>query len=513
MNDNKRIAINTIFLYLKFIITTLISFITSRLILQALGASDYGLYNVVGGIVILLNTLGNSMVATSYRYLAVEIGKGCKGNPNKVYNTVFVIHIILALFLIGIGETLGVLYVNSYLNITPSKIPDALFVLHLSLITTAFSVLTIPMSGLIIAREKFLFTSSIEVLCSILKIFFIYLICNFDGNRLRYYAIILAIIQFITPFAYQLYCIVYDSSIIKWKFNYNKQDYKDLFGFSWWILCGAVAVLGKIQGVAMIINFFFGTILNAAFGLASQVNQAVSNFTSTLRQATIPQIMKNQGGGNEQRAMSLVYATSRYSYLSMNIVAIPLLISIQQILKLWLGDVPEYTGRFAGFMLISGMISNLGAGFDASIQATGKIRKNQIGYSIINLSILPIVYFLYCLKFPPYINVICMMFIAIATLIFQIYIMTELTTFAIKDYLEFTLYPSIKSTILATIPLILIRYIIPDTIWATLLFIIIAIIWTCISIYIYGITPNEKCIISNYVINIINRLKINNSYH
>lgn len=501
MNDNKRIVINTIFLYSKFIITTIINLVMSRLVLQALGASDYGLYNVVGGIVAMLNTMGTSMVATSYRYMAVEIGKGENGNPNKVYNTVSVVHIALAIFLVLIGETFGVFYVNNYLNVDPDRISDALFVLHLSLLTTAFSVITIPMNGLIIAREKFLFTSLIETSSAILKIIFVVFLIGYDGNRLRFYAVMLAIVQFLSPLSYQIYCRIKDSNIVHWKLNRNKKDYIDLFKFAWWILLGAMAVTGKLQGVAMIINFFFGTILNAAFGLASQVSHAVSSFTSTLRQAAIPQIMKSQSQGDENRSLTLVYAMSRYSYLCMNIIAIPILICIDEVLKIWLETPPEYTKIFIIFMLISGMISNLGAGFDASIQATGKIKKNQIGYSIINLSLIPIVFLLYKLGFPPYTNVICMVFITIVTLIFQIRIMLELTSFNIKVYIKTTLIPSFYSTLLAIVPLYLINFLFTDTIVATISFVILAIIWTCLSIYICGLSKDEKTIIKNIIQN------------
>lgn len=170
MKDNKKIAVNTMLLYVKFIVTTAISLVMSRLVLQALGVSDYGLYSVVGGVVAMLNTLGASMVATSYRYMAVEIGKGKNGNPNRIYNTVVIIHIAIALLLLIIGETLGVFYVNNYLNVDSAKTSDALFIFHVSLFTTAFSVITIPMNGLIIAREKFLFTSIVEIMSAIAKI-------------------------------------------------------------------------------------------------------------------------------------------------------------------------------------------------------------------------------------------------------------------------------------------------------------------------------------------------------
>ena len=187
--------------------------------------------------------------------------------------------------LLLIGETLGIFYVENYLNVDSEKIPDALFVLHLSLLTTAFAVIAVPMHGLIIAREKFLFTSVVEILGVLMKLGFITALMFMTGNRLRIYAVMLAIIQLASPVAYQIYCTIKDREVVTWNFNHNKEDYKGVIGFAWWMFIGTTAVMGRTQGAAMIINLFFGTILNAAFGLANQVNSAVVQFTSTLRQA------------------------------------------------------------------------------------------------------------------------------------------------------------------------------------------------------------------------------------
>lgn len=499
MSDNSRIAKNTVFLYVKLIVTIVTSFVISRLVLEALGDSDYGLYNVVGGIVAMLNTLGTTMVSTSYRYMAVEIGKGDDGNPNRVYNTILVIHIFLALFLLFLGETLGVYYIDHFLNVEDGKIPDALFVLHLSLLTTAFAVITIPTNGLIIAREKFLFTSIIETINALMKLGLVVVLMYMDGDKLRWYAIFLALCQFMIPLCYQVYCRITDKEIIKWRFNKEWKDYKGVFGFAIWILIGAVAVIGKNQGAAMILNFFFGTVLNAAFGLATQVSHAVGQFTSTLRQAAVPQIMKNQNS-NEERSLNLVYVISRYSYLTMNIMAIPLLLCMQGVLKLWLGTPPEYTAIFIDFMLISGMISNLGAGFDAIIQAAGNVRKNQIGFSIINLSLLPIIYILYKMGLPPYINVIITVLLTLLTLIFQIYIMKELTSFNISAYFRKTIIPSLLSTLVAVLPLLLVQvFIKEETSIGFVSHLSLSVVWTVISIYICGITDEEKSIIRSLI--------------
>lgn len=498
--NNKRIALNTIVLYAKLIVTTIISFVLSRLVLDALGASDYGLYNVVGGIVSLLNILGTSMVATSYRYMAVEIGKGDAGNPNKVYNTVLVIHIVLALFLLIVGESLGVFYVNHYLNVDPTKIPDALFILHLSLLTSAFAVITVPMNGLIIAREKFVFTSVVETLSFIAKLFLVILLINIDGNKLRMYAIILAFIQFSIPASYQIYCRIKDSDVVKWSFNKNWADYKDVFSFAIWILMGAVACVGRTQGATMIINLFFGTVLNAAYGIAVQVSSAASQFTNTLRQAAIPQIMKNQET-DESRSMALVYAITRYSFLCMSIIAIPLLFRLPQILQLWLGTPPEFTSIFISLMLITSLVSNLGAGFDASVQASGHIRTYQIGYTIIMLSLLPIIYILYKLGCPPYINEIVALILSIVLLMFQCRMMKRLTSFTYKEYFKRTIVPCLLVALVAFVPSLILDLALNEDILTSVIFIVISIIWTLASIYICGLNASEKSIIRNAIQN------------
>lgn len=497
LNDNKKILLNTGVLYVKFILTTLIGLFSSRLILNALGMSDFGLYSVVGGFVTFLNVIGTTMVSVSYRYLAIEIGKGVEGNPNKVYNTVFTIHLVLAAALVIIGESLGMYYVNNFLNAAEGKIPDAQFVLHISLLTTAISVMSVPANGLIIAREKFIFTSLTEIGVNLLKLALVVALGYFMGNRLRAYAIIMAIVTLVTRIAYQMYCNRKDKDIIKWNFNKKWNDYKKIFSFAWWSLFGAMAVMGKEQGAAMLINFFFGTALNAAFGLASQVNRYVITFTNSLSQAAVPQIMKNYGAGNEDRSLSIVYAITRISTLILMILVIPLVFCMDDILAIWLKEVPEYTNIFAMFMLLNGLVSVLGSGFDPCIQSTGKIRENEIGYGLINLALLPIIYLLYKLGLPAFINVIVMPFLTLATRIFQIYIMKKHTKFNVNIYFRNSIIPSFMTLALAVIPILTLRQIWGHTLVATMGFICVGVLWTIISIWLLGIRNDEKTTIIN----------------
>ena len=492
MNDNKKIAFNTLILYAKLVITIVISFMVSRYVLKALGAADFGLYNVVGGIVAMMNLLATSMVATSYRFVAVELGKGENGNVNKVYNTILAIHVTLAGLLVLIGETAGIYYIHNYLNVAVEKIPDAVFVLRLSVWATVFTVVSIPADGLIIAREKFVYTAILKIATSLLSLLLVIYLNYYGGNRLRVYALVLALIHLITPIGYQIYCWLKMPECVRLHFNRNKKDYEEVLSFTGWIFVGTVASVGRIQGAAMIINVFFGTILNAAFGFASQVNHATGMFTSTLRQAAIPQIMKSQSAGNQDRSISLVYAISRFSFLLMLLPAMPLLFCMQDILKLWLKNPPEWTNVFASLLLINGMISNLGGGFDASIQATGKIRKNQIGYSIINLMILPIMYVLYKFGAPPYINVVVMIGSTVVTLVFQIYIMKSLTNFDLKIYAAKTLWPALKVVVLVLIPTIAFRQVYDSSFVEMFVFSGIVFVITLLAVFFAGLSASER---------------------
>ena len=493
MDENKTIAINTVVLTIKLVITIICGFVVSRLILQALGADDYGLYNVVGGIVALLNLVATSMVATSFRYLAVEIGKGESGNPRKVYSSLLLIHFSMAALLVLIGLSIGLYYINHYLNVTSATIGDARFVYVFSLVATFFSVIVVPSNGLLVAHEKFLPISIIEIVRSLLNVSVAVVLLYYVGNRLRLYAVLMGLLNIVNSLAFYIYCKYRYPDIVKFSFNKNKRDYKEITSFTGWMLLGASAVVGRTQGVAMVINLFFRNSINAAFGVANQIGNAASMFTSTLRQAVTPQIMKNQEV-NASRSLSLVYAISRYTFLIMLVISVPLLLCMDTILSLWLGtdNIPPLTSIFSSFLLLDGLIAGLCAGFDASIQASGKVRKNQIGYSIINISIIPIVYVLYRMGLPAYMNVVVGVVLTIITLFFQAYIMQELTSFTFKDYWTKTLLPALYTSLAAFLPMLGVRFLIGNNVITVLCFAVGSVIWTSLIVIYLGINRGER---------------------
>lgn len=492
MNDNKTIAINTVVLTIKMIINIVCSFIVSRLVLQALGADNYGLYNVVGGIVGMLALISTSMVTTTYRYIAVERGKGDSGNPQKIYSTLMLIHVVLAILLIVVGEPLGAYYIYNYLNVTSASLADAHFVFIFSLIASFFTVIAVPSNGLLIAEEKFIPISVIEIIRMLLNVAMAFFLIYYLGNRLRMYAVLMAVLTIANRVAFQIYCKIKYPEIVKFELNKNKQDYKEIFSFTGWTLLGASAVVGRTQGVAMIINLFFRNSINAAFGVAAHISHATGLFTNTLRQSVTPQIMKNQDN-NPSRSLSLVYAISRYTYLIMLIIAVPLVLCVDFVLEIWLGkeNIPPMTSIFVIFLIINGMLSNFGSGFEASIQATGKIRKVQIGYTIINLSIIPIVYVLYKIGLPAYMNVVVGLILTIFTIIFEATIMREQTDFDYGNYMHKTMLPSLYATILSFIPMIGLHILFGEK-GGIILFIILSALWTSCVVAFVGIDKRER---------------------
>lgn len=505
MSQNRQIAKNSLILYAKLIITTIIGLYTTRLVLSELGADDYGLYAVVGGIVSVMGLISTAMIATTYRFVSVELGKGDLGNVNKVFNTSLIIHIVLSLLFLLIAETLGLWYIKNYLNVPQGKISDAIFVLHFVVISTVVSIVAIPYQGLLTAKENFIVRASIEVFRSALRLILVVLLTYYLGNKLRGYAILMAIVMLMPAIIFYFYCQIKERANVKFNINRNFQDYKEIFGFTGWILIGTVAHMGVRQGAAIVINLFFGTLLNAAFGIATQVYNYIMMFVKNLNQAAVPQIMKSHASGDSERSLTLVYNVSRYAFLIMLFPAIPIVLSLDSILIIWLKNVPEYTQQFIFLMIVNGLIGVTSSGFDAAIQATGRIRKTQIWYSITMLSTLPIAYILFKLEFPPYTIVILNIVATIVNLIIQMNILATLTEFKVVLFLKKTIVPALFVIVLL-LPLYYLRTFFGQNLVDIITFSLISLILTATIIYFAGISASEKKIIRLQLMKLKNKI-------
>lgn len=394
MQENKRIAVNSIVIFLRLCITSVVGLLASRLILDALGASDYGLYNVVGGLVTLLNILNTTMISTTYRFIAYELGKGDSGDSHRVFNASFIIHALLAFLILIIGISVGEWYVNNYLNVAADKIEDAIFVLRVSVITAAISTMMVPHQGLLIANEKFTITALVDIVLALLRLGVIYFFLYLPDNRLRFYSMIMLGYTTLQALLFYGYNFIYYRRIVSFAFIKDSALYKKMLSFSLWTLFGGFANVGKSQGMVMIINFFYGTIVNAAFAVANNISRFVTVFANSLSQAAIPQITKSFGGGNEGRSITLTSYISKYSFLLMSIVAFPVLLETDFLLSVWLKEVPVGASTFCRIVVLDALLGCLGAGIPALVNATGDIKWYQIVlYTFIFMGV-PLAYFL-----------------------------------------------------------------------------------------------------------------------
>ena len=378
MNENKRIAFNSVIIYLRLCVVSLISIILSRVVLDALGVSDFGLYNVVGGIVLLLNVINSSMTSTTYRYLAFEIGKKENGNPNKIFNTSRIIHLAFAALIVLVGEPLGELYIINYLNVVSESIPDAQFVFRLSIIAAAINTIFVPNQGLLVAYEKFRATALIDIISNLVKLGLILLFIYSDTNRIRLYSIIMLSYTVINSLAYYMYCKKYHNDVVVCNLNKDRRMYKEMVSFSSWTLFGAFANVGKSQGSVIIINYFFGTIINAAYAVARQVEVFIMMFARSLGSAAVPQTTKSFSAGDLQRSISITSRISKYTFVLMALISFPVIIEIDFLLGLWLKDVPNGSAQFCQLIILGNLIGCLGEGIPNLINACGKIKAYQV---------------------------------------------------------------------------------------------------------------------------------------
>lgn len=459
MSGNKKIAVNSVVIFVRLCVVTIIGIYASRIVLDALGASDYGLYNVVGGIVALLNVVNTAMVSTTYRYIAFELGKPeDKRCINKIFNTSFIIHVSFALLIVVLGLTVGLWYVSNYLNVSPEKIGDARFVLCVSVFTTAVSTMMVPYQGLLVAYEKFTVNAVIDIISCLFRIVLLLLFVYSDGNRLRIYSIIMLFYTCSYSFAYFSYC--------QWK--YHKQIflkiwrdlklYKEMLGYACWIVYGALAYALKSQGSNIIINFFFGTLVNAAYAIANQIEGFILSFSRSLNNAAIPQITKNVSGSDTGRSVRLASYISKYTFILMSLAAFPVLLEMDFLLFLWLKDVPEGAATFCRLMVLGGLLDCLGEGISPLVNATGKIKQYVFVIHTVMLLGLPISFLLYKLGFPAYTILVVFCSISLICSFLKIYLLHKILKF---DVLLFARTSYLK-ILLMSIPLIA-YYIIYDT--------------------------------------------------
>lgn len=371
--STKRIAKNTLIIYFQVFVSMIVGLISSRLVLQALGASDYGLYNVVGGVIAMFTFISGAMTSTTTRFLNYEMGKA-NGDMNRVFNISNVLHICTSVIIFLVLESCGLFYILNYLNVESGKESDAMFVFQVSTIVACVGIINVPYRSIFIAYERFLTIAIVDVANSFIKLLLVILLCYYNGNGLRFYAVCMSVATFTSFVVYHWLANLNWSRIVKWKLVRGWQLYKSQIGFSLWNLMSTMAITARSQGTHILINLFFGTTVNAAYAISRTVECQVNVLSGNFVKVANPQITKLLGSGDKRTAFSLSADISRYNILLTAIVFFTLVIELDYLLQLWLGSIlPEGTLSFCQYTLIVAVVSSTSAGIGALITGFGKL--------------------------------------------------------------------------------------------------------------------------------------------
>lgn len=369
---------NTLFLYARMIVTIAVGLYASRIVLSVLGDTDFGIYSLVGGIVVLLSFLNSGMLQASQRFLSYALGRNDEDTINNTFWASWYAHLILAIAIIIIGEIIGLYLVNHVLSIPAERMVAANWVYQCSLLTCAVSVLSIPYNSAIIAHEHMDFFAYVSILEAVLKLLIIYILLVISYDKLILYAILMLTVQSLIRYIYIIYC---HRKLPECKSHrtYNKGITRQILTFAGWSLLGNLGITCRDQGTNIILNLFFQTpVINAARGIATQVSGIISTFATNITMAINPQITKNYSSGNIKESVSLVYMGCRASFYMLTLIVVPFVVNVDYVLELWLERVPENTSLFLYFILGVALIYSLSQPITVAIQATGDIKAFQI---------------------------------------------------------------------------------------------------------------------------------------
>lgn len=501
-SNNKRIAKNTILLYFRMIFVMTVNIFTSRVILQALGVDDFGIYNVVGGFVAMFSLVSGSLSAAIQRFITYELGGGDKERLAKVFSSSVTIQLIISLIIVVLVEIIGVWFIYNKMTISPERITAAHIILQFSVLTFCVNLISVPYNAAIVAHEKMSAFAYVSILDTILKLSVCYVVMVSPFDHLISYAALLCCVSILIRFIYGVYCKrhFYECT---YHFCYDKQLLYKMFAFSGWNFIGAGAGILRDQGVNILLNIFWGTTVNAARGIAMQVSAAVTSFSSSFITALNPQITKNYATNNNDYAFKLVMRGSCLSFYLLLLISLPILCETDIVLRTWLTVVPDYTSIFVRLVIIYVMTESISNPMITLMLATGKIRNYQLVVGGCQLMNFPISYVLLKLGYQPYWTMVVAMVIAFICLFVRMYMLHKMVGFPMGKYLKML---SSKVLIVGSFSIILpISLIIslPESYMRLFMTSVVAVASTLLSVFYLGSSKGERDMILSKARNFI----------
>lgn len=490
-SNNKRIAKNTLLLYGRMLLTMTISLYTSRVILQVLGIEDFGVYNVVGGIISMFAFINGGMIAASQRYITFEIGTGNKEKLKKVFSTSLQIHALISILILILGETIGLWFLLEKMIIPEERITAAMWVYQCSIITCIVNIMSIPYNAVIIAHEKMSAFAYISIIEVFLKLLIVYMLTFFTFDKLVVYSILLLFTQLLLRSIYTLYCKKHFEEA-SYSNLFDKYLIKEMIGFAGWSFWGSLAGVLYTQGINMMLNVFFGPVVNAARGIAVQVQSAIQQFVTNFQMALNPQITKNYATANLEQMHSLMFRSARFSFLLLFLITLPILFETHFLLTIWLKTIPENVVIFTQIMICISLIYTTANPCIIANQATGKVKIYQAVVGSILLMILPISYIVLKLGAPAYSVFIVHFCVESIAQFFRMFMLRKLINITMWQYVK-NIYIPISTTVVVAIIFPILVYKQLDESWLRFLLVSFTCVLSVgISALFIGLTKHER---------------------
>ena len=498
--NNKRIAKNTLLLYVRTLITMVISLYTSRVVLNALGVTDFGIYNVVGGVVAMFGFLNASMSVATQRFLNFELGRGNTHQLIKVFVTSVNIHLIISALVLFLGETIGLWFLLNKMTIPSDRLIAAMWVYQCAIFSTIILIVSVPYNALIIAHEKmgaFAYISILEVSLKLLAVFLLFLTQN---DKLIIYSILMLIMQLIIRCIYGFYCKRHFHES-KYHFILDNKLFKEMSSFAGWSLLGNIAFICFTQGLNILLNVFFSPVVNAARGISVQIQNAINQFSSSFQMALNPQITKSYATNDLSYMYNLIIRSSKFTLFLLLVLSVPVFLETPLILKIWLGIVPEYTVIFVRLMLCATIIDAVANPLVTAASATGRIRKYQIIVGGLLLLIIPISYIVLKSGGQPWRVFVVHIIICLCAFVARLLFVRKMIGLPLKDYCCEVVYKGFKILFILILFISIARFYVFDdfTIIGHLISDVVIMAFLCFLIYNLGLTINERNFINSKI--------------
>ncbi len=499
MSSNSSIAKNTMFLYFRMILIMAVQLYTVRVVLSVLGSTDYGLNNVVGGIVTMFSFLSGTMATASQRYFAFEIGRNDMVQLKKTFSLTLIIYCLLGFIILLLAETVGLWFLNNKMVIPEDRMNAANWVYQFSVFSFIVTMFQVPYDALVIAREKMNVYAYVSIFEVVLKLLIVYLLSISSFDKLITYSFLTFSVTLIITSIYKSYCIRnYKES--HFKFFWDKKLFKEITSYSGWNLFGALAGVANNQGINILINLFFGPTINAARGIAYQINSSINGFVQNFMTASKPQITKLYAQGNIKELNILIERTSKFSFLLLLLIVLPVGLETSFILKIWLKDFPEYTVVFVQLILINTLVDTISYALMAGAQATGKIKTYQATVGTIMLLNIPISYIFLKIGIEPYQVLYINISISVICLFFRLFFLKKLIKLEISHFLkEVVLKVFILTLVVLLIMYQLKKYLNEETLVNFIIISVLSVVLIIFFSYLLILSKIEKQLIKSFI--------------